>query len=261
MVLETANERRMTADGRGSGRAAVPDMPTDGDVVAYLASLESPQLDDLIESLIAWTHRVVGDSEIVAAREQFFVDNGKVFHDDSVYDTRMSHFFDGFLFERTLAGGSAKPLATPYETFMERLLARGDDVPSDVRRRLGELSSFRHSLFEIGKVQEKSVVIQDLITPAKLTAVARTGETFRGLERKTVFQGFVFELDGKLHLSQGLILHPPKATKIVRRLLKLAQKSDNFTRRGFLCRMASYQVKHLRHRHVDPKALYQTEPR
>lgn len=259
MVLEAANERRVTTEGRG--KTAVPDLRTDGDVVTYLAGLASPQVDDFVESLIAWTHRVVGDAEIVAARDQFYLEYGKVFHDDSVYDARMSYFFDGFLFERTLSGGSAKPLATPYESFMERLLDRGDEVPADVRRRFGELASFRHSLFEIVKVQEKSVVIQDLIMPGKLTAVARAGETFRGLEKKTIFQGFVFQMDDKLHLSHGLVLHPPKATRVLRRLLKLAQKGENFARKTFLCKTASLQVRFLRHRHVDPKTLYLTEPR
>jgi hypothetical protein len=250
VVLETANERRVTAK--------------------QLAALDDPTVDDLIEALIAWTHQAVGDAEIVAARDQFFVENGKVFHDDSVYDARMSYFFDLLLFERALAGGSARPLATPYEQFVKELDDRATGTPGSVPdvllRRAKALGDFRHSLFQILKVDATTVVLQDLINEGKVTATARPGETFRGLEKKTLIQGFLFSLEprGKgpapTYLSQGLILHPAKATRTVRRLLKTAKKSENFARKSFLAKLATLQVRHLRHRHVEPKTIYGDGP-
>lgn len=249
MVLETANERRVTAK--------------------QLAALDDPTVDDLIEALIAWTHQTVGDAEIVAARDQFFLENGKVFHDDSVYDARMSYFFDLLLFERALTGGSARPLTTPYEQFVKELddraaspLSSPGGVPDVVLRRVKALGDFRHSLFQIQKIDTTSVVLQDLISDNKVTAIARPGETFRGLEKKTLIQGFLFSMEprGKgpapTHLSQGLILHPAKATRTIRRLLKTAKKSENFARKSFLAKLATLQVRHLRHRHVEPKTIY-----
>jgi hypothetical protein len=253
VVLETANERRLTSDGVSPTNEA--------EVVARLAKLDESQLDDLIENLIAWTHLVAGDTEIVAAREQFFADNGKVFHDDSVYDARMSYFFDLLLFERALPAGGERQLMTPYERFLQVVEQRGSEISDAVLRRLKVLGDFRHSVFQLLKVDPQTIVLQDLLNDTRVTVSARPGETFRGLERKTLIQGFVFMMGETNHLSHGLILHPAKTTRVVKKLLKQAQKSESFSRKTVLSRLASLQVRHLRHRHVDPKTIYQTEPR
>ena len=84
--METTNERRLTS----SPRTAAPSQPQ---VLAPDAGL-----DDLVEAIVAWTHAAVGNDGVVQASERFHVENGKVFHDDSFYDTRTAYFFDQFVF-------------------------------------------------------------------------------------------------------------------------------------------------------------------
>jgi hypothetical protein len=238
VVLETANEGRLTG---ARARAA--------------AQVTDPGLDDLIETIVAWTHKHVGDAGIVQAAERFYQDNGKVFHDDTFYDTRMSYFFDALVFERPMPAEKA----TPYELFLAQARAGQPPFAPAVIERLTWLGDFRHSLFQIVKLQEKSLTVVDLIGTGKLTVSAKPGETFRGLDKRNLLQGFLFRFGDEQQLSAGLILHPQKVTRVVKRYLKTAQKAGTFSRRAALAKLASVNLRHLRHRHVEPKAIYQNE--
>jgi len=235
------------------------------DPVSHLASLADPSLDDLVEAVIAWTHLVMGESEIVEACGRFYADNGKVFPDDPFYDTRMSYFFDVFVFERPLASPRAAEYglasATPYELFIAHVRDPARGVPPAVVERLARLGGFRHALFQIVKLQERTMVVQDLTRPerARHVVTARAGDTFRGLEKKAIFQGFLFPIGDVDQLSHGLVLHPQRANRIIRRFVRLGQKGENFSRRIALAKLANVQIRHLRHRHVDPKIIYQTD--
>lgn len=241
-----------------------PDNPASALPTQLLREAAPPTVDDLVEAMLAWTNEMVGTDEIVVAKEQFYVDAGKVFHDDTVYDARTSYFFDHFLFERPLpagkgAGASARMPSTPYELFQQMVRAQEGELPQATIQRVTELGDFRHSLYQITRLSERTLVVQDLVTPAKIPCVAKAGETFRGLEKGQMFQGFLFKLGGQTFLSQGLVLHPARAQRLVRAYLKKQQKSGDFSRRALLFKLAHVQIRYLRHRHVDPKTIYAAE--
>ncbi len=257
MVLETANKGRLTAPERrasGASEPVVKERPLE-----YLASLTTAVIDDLVELVISYAHQLAGTAEIVAASERFFVENGKVFHDDTFYDPRMTYFFDHFVFERPLTGGRTGPLATPYEHFLAAIRDQGTTVAPAVMELLNVLRDYRHSLFQIIKLENHRLVLADLLVPGRLTVTARPGESFRGLEKKNIFQGFVFANGDIAQMSPGIILHPQRAARLIKRFLKQSQKVENFSRKITLTRLASLQLRYLRHRHVDPKAIYLAE--
>jgi hypothetical protein len=253
VVLDSANEGRLNTRRAFStpvvdltARPLEPAPPT------------GEPVDDVIEEMITWTHQNAGTAEVVAAREQYFAAFGKVFPDDTFYDARMAYFFDHFLFERPIApaagAGSAMP-ATPYESFAAKVRDGQDGASAHV----AALGGARHSLYRVLKVSERALVVADLITPAKLTATARAGETFRGLEKKALFQGFLYPTPDGMRISHGIIIHPRRVARMIGRYLKRQKKSETFAKRTVLARLAHLQLKYLRHRHVDPKTFYEAE--
>ncbi len=269
MVLETANERRLTPavvtplasypNVASAAEAAGSTQTPRGDLLASLTA--DAGLDDFIEAMVEWSHRMLGTDEIVFAREQFDADTGKVFHDDHFYGVRTSYFFDHFLFERpvpTSRTGNAEPV-TPYSMFLAYVQQHAAKLPPGLAERVASLGAYRHSIFVIQRVSERTLLLQDLLRGDRLTVAAKPNETFRAIEKKTMMQTFVFDHAGTMQLSHGIILHPQKANRVLKRFIKIAKKSETLSTYALFCRCACVQLRHLRHRHVEPKAIYQTE--
>ena len=257
MVLETANERRVISvppTVRSNTQAGSNLWP----LLARLAT-RAANIDDLMEGFIAWTHQTAGTAEVVCSSERFYLDFGKVFHDDSFYSARTSYFFDYLIFERRLSNQAAPTSegATPYQFLLGQLQAQQDALPRLIHEQVLGLGEFRHSLFQILKINEKSMLLQDLLAPAKITVQAKPMETFRGLEKKTILQAFVFPLGSINQLSSGIVLHPQKANRLIKKCIKKARSTDDFSAKSLLSRLATVQIRYLRHRHVSPKLIYQ----
>lgn len=215
---------------------------------------DHPSLDDVVESIIAWAQAAFGTAAIVAAQEQFFANMGKVFTDDSFYDARISYFFDWFLLERSITTDNV----TPYAIAAQQLSQHNIITTPENKYWLDGLGQYRHSLFEIAKVQDTSMVLVDLLQGQKLTVKARKGqESFCALDKKALFQGFVYQFADINHLSHGFVLHPAKVAPILKKHIKVAKKSADFSAYRELCHYASLQLRYLRHRHVEARTIYQ----
>ena len=234
-----------------------------------LAEGAATGLDALVEALISWTQSAVGSHEIITACELFFTQYGKVFHDDTFYDNRMAYFFDHFLFERALSKSflektSLKKLEiwTPYKVFLHHLGGQqGQNVDDSVRQGFHQLQGFRHSLYQVRKLRGSHMVVRDLIQQDTLRLEDEAGYAFVGFDKGDIFQSFVFPATNHYCLSQGVILHPYQAGRIIRRYLRQALKEEAFPRHRALSRLARQHIRHVRHRHVDAKLIYQQEPR
>jgi hypothetical protein len=258
-----ASDARAARNGAPGATAAAPAGPSEATASELLAELRAQanaSLDDLTEAIIGWAQAAFGTGEILTAQEQFFSEMGKSFSDDSFFDARMSYFFDWFVYERPIAGAHGQATyggPTPYAAFCRQVEAKGIELPEATARRLAGLGQFRHSVFEIAKVQETSMIVTDLIQGGKISVTSKGNEIYRGLEKKNIFQGFLFELGDLNHISQGLVLHPQRVAGQIKKRLKVAKKSPEFAAKAELSRLASTQMRHLRHRHVDPKTIYQ----
>ena len=259
-MLETSNKRSLDGKSHNIANHKAGSTVDFWQQISTLAQSRA-SVDDLVELIIDWSHETTGTAEIVAASEQFHTDYGKVFHDDEFYNTRTTYFFDYFIFERKL-----RPIAmisettnglTPFQLFLGKALANSRCLPQSTLGMLETLAKFRHSLFQIQKVAAKTINVIDLLDSAKFTITAKTNETFRGLDKNIIFQAFVFSFDGRHHLSNGLILHPVKANRLIRRHIKLHTKANLGNSSSILAKLASLQIRHLRHRHVHPKLIYQ----
>ena len=258
-MLETSDKRLLSQQNLAAGFESSGLITKMSDRFTNLSD-KITDVDDLLEALIGWTHELVGTAEIVNASERFYLDYGKVFHDDSFYDMRTTYFFDHFIFERKLSVTSARAESvsglTPCQLFMARAHSEGPALPKEVSDTLEAIGNFRHSIFQIQRLSEKNMAIVDLLDSAKLVVQAKPRENFRGLEKKTIFQGFIFNLGNYYCLSSGLVLHPIKANRLIKKQIKLSLKNGT-NHKNILPQLANIQLRHLRHRHVHPKLIYQ----
>ncbi len=223
------------------------------DGMEFLCSEQPETVDDVIEGIVAWLRSELDPGEFVAAKDEFFARFGKVFPEDDCWDPRMSYYLDWFLFARSLPGQDLA--TTPFQTFCNAKLTVA--IPEKNRVLLEALSVCRHSVFQVSKVRDDMMIVTDLIGQSqKITVRPKAGETFKAFLAKDVFQGFLFGSGDAVFLSQGLIVHPRSATKVVLKMIKSAQKVPGFQASAILTRLANLQLRALRHAHVDAKTIY-----
>jgi hypothetical protein len=220
------------------------------------------ELEDLLDGLTIWAHDHYGVGEIVKAREQFQLETGKIFPDDLVHLSRNAYFFDVFIFERSIEKDRSMNghlfAATPYEVFFT-ILEKNPHLKLEVVERLRRIGDFRHSLFSIDRVYPQGLVVKDLISEQKISVVAKAQESFRGLRRSQVIQGFLYRMGDGFQLSPGIILHPPSARKILKQYIRLIQRDHTVSRTKLLAKLAYINIKYIRLKHVDPKITYKSE--
>lgn len=229
----------------------------------FVESESRYSIDEMIEVATLWASELLGQEEVVAAREVFFAQTGKVFYDDSFYDARISYFIEHFLFERPISGAGRTRALTgmiPYQLFISRI---SDDsvVNERIKLVMASLAQVRHSLFKVIKVRSSMLSVEDLLIPQKFGITAKSDETYRAFNVGTIFQGFVFRLPETCHLGSGLIIHPNRAKRLISHHIKLAKKNGSPPEHLLLCKLATLQLRHVRHRHVDAQAIYRNNLR
>jgi len=202
------------------------------------------EVEKYLEQILLWAHKSLGPEPLVQAKEDFYERTGKVFHDDSFFNDRMSYFIDYFIFERQLPShnGSAFDLYQKEDTNHC-------------------IHGVWHSIFSIHKLHDQYLTLRDLISTER-HKIPRSKETsFDGITKKDLFQGFIYNLGPQKTLSRGLIFHPIDSHSSIKKYLKLQQKKSSLDVDQVLIRFAKQHMRHLRHGHVNPKLFYQQDPR
>lgn len=207
-------------------------------------------IDDHLEEVLLWAQKRFGNEEIVQAKEEFFWKMGKVFHDDSFYEQRMNYFLDYFLLERPVREKNELGLMnrTPI------MILEDDETRTTSFPLL--LSGYHHAIFEVKRHLTDSIVIIDLFSGDKFEVSARSNESFKLLQRKQVFQGFIYEVGDKRYLSRGLLFHPDRVIKIIKKTIKTVKKAKDFNPQRLLSNYAKHNLRYLRHSNLDSKRIY-----
>ena len=252
MVLEAESARRLIAPA-----VLCEDFATDpDDPLALLTEHREVNLDMCMEALVLWAQAQFGSDQFVAAREEFDWKSGKVFHDDSFYDTRISYFLDFFVFERPISGAAADGrVETPIQSFMRQPDAR---VPKKVMEVFEELGKARHSFYQVSRPGIRRMQVKDLVSGEKLGVSARTGMTFEGISRSEIFQGFLLPFQSSLRLSVGSVFHSKLANTPIKRRIRAAVKKGvpEHNVRELLMDLAQAQLRLQRQPKADLKQIY-----
>jgi len=241
MVLETQIQRGLAVSSQTALSVPSPARP-----LITSQDLTLSAIDGEFEKILTWAQTHYGEDEFVVAKDEFFWKAGKVFHDDPFYEQRMSYFLDFFLLQRAVQ--KAEQFITPFVNYQAHIQASGAAACG--------LTDFVHSAFQVLRVTDKLLTVNDLFTELKYIIDARPYENFRALNRKDIFQGFIYASGTTFFLSHGVIFHPCKTHKIIKKNLKRQRRGGEFEPVRELALLSRKQLKHLRHAHVDPRRIY-----
>jgi hypothetical protein len=251
MVLDlrkTSSEERDAKLAAAKGAAVAPL----NSVYAEDLHLLPSEIDQFIEDVVSWTERKYGHEEVMAAREEFFWKMGKVFDDDPFFHERMTLFLDFFVFLRPisqLAGTDAE--LTPFVAY--KTIHNPGDTET---RKVAPVSGVHYSIFEVLKVSELQLTVQDCWSKERYIVSSRGDQKFRGINRKDLFQGCLYLRKDDTAISLGCIFHPPESWRVLKKLIKRSAKDAQFDIVKELTAFARINLKCLRHPHVNPKRIY-----
>ena len=208
-------------------------------------------IDAGIELIVDWATEKFGRQQLISAKEEFFWRTGKVFYDDEFFARRMDYFIDFFLFQRLLEGKHPDHSGyTPFEAW-RRLYGEERDAI---------VTGARHSVYRIQRINQKALAVQDLLEKERIQILPRRGESFSGVAKKDLFQGFIYETGAGWYLSRGIFFHPTEAWRPIRRQIKWEKLRQGGDRIRLLSHLAKLQVQQMRHRHLDCKSIYSRRP-
>lgn len=212
-------------------------------------------IDAAIEHLTHWAVEEFGNDELVAARDDFFANFGKVFHDDRFFGSRMSYFTNYYVFERPVKLSDSKnssPIRFYLDTNPERKSA--DEIAA-----VHNVSLCIHGVFQVVKVKKDDAVFENIISKERIPVKLPNSYRMFGLSKNQILQGFVFRTPDGYHPAAGIFSHAEGVEKVIKKAIKKHQKETEFDHLQFLGRLAATQLKSVRMKHVDPKAIYKTE--
>ena len=226
----------------------------------YLSSAEQNiSLTDLSEAIIFWTQEQIGIEEIIQARQEFFTLTGRIFPDDYFYHQRISYFLDFFTFQRPIQGKLREndQANTPFKQFVCSPYFNSQNISEALQKKFYDLANFRHSLFKVSKVKKNCLILKDLFANEKIEiSDPHKKVLFQGLPPGSVYQGFIFTVDEKICLSQGLLLHPPSVSSFITRTVNKLKKNPPFNQMKYLAQLAKLNLNYIRHSKKDAKKIY-----
>jgi hypothetical protein len=204
-------------------------------------------LATVLDRVIAFAAR--DEAETVKAREEWAEKAGRVFDDDSLYEERTTAFLEWYALERELASGKV-----PAERFLaeERL----DDKEGAW---VHALATSHRSLFEVQKVHEGIILLEDLLGGGAFAVTER--RRLPGVEDNEIFEVRLVAnvmTPPELLFTRAFQFHPREARVEIKRQAERARKAGE-ARAETLFRLLRLRLKALRYKHVTADKIYKEE--
>jgi hypothetical protein len=210
-------------------------------------------VDFVSETLLGWFEKKFGNAPIVRAREEFFSQTGNVFPEDQHYSARIAYFLDYFLFSKNLSGIRFEKTLNPNFSDKTVLTLYYQDAVKSLDG-MG-FEGVYHSLFEVIKHQNNSLICKDLFSQEKVVIDARPNNAFNWISAKDIFQAHLYLVGEKAYLGDGIIFHSAKTkSQIVKTVKKFVKaKMDRWP---LYFRLAQLSLRVTAQRGLDPAVLY-----
>lgn len=184
------------------------------------------------------------EQDFIDAKEEFFSNFGKVFHDDPFYKEKMDYFVNYFIFEHPIKNNE-----TIFQIYYKDLCEYNPIWNS--------FYDIRHSLWSIERIDQGSILVKDLILNLFQIIDVSVDQSFVGFKNQDVFQGFILFFKRLCLLKEGIVIHPKKIQNTLNE--KLSSNSFSYNKdhsHKILEHMSMKQTQFLRVRGIDPTDLY-----
>jgi len=204
-------------------------------------------LANALDRVIAFAAR--DEAELVRAREEWAERAGRVFDDDALYEERTTAFLEWYALERPLPSGKV-----PAERFLAE-----ERLEENEGAWVHALATTHRSLFEVGKVHEGVILLEDLLGGGAFAVTER--RRLPGLEEQEIFEARLVAnvvTPPELLFTRAFQFHPREARSELARQAERARKA-NEPRAETLFRLLRLRLKALRYKHVTADKIYREE--
>lgn len=179
--------------------------------------------------------------EFTVAKSDFFDNSGVLDEQSPTYTVRIQQFLDWFFFSRQL---SDFRLAPSHCVFMLPDL-RWSETEVEI---VSSFKDVRHSLFDIIKVKEGVITIEDLLVKQKVDI--QLGIQAKLFSKGQLFEGRLLNKDKESLLLKGRCFHPEEARPFLVEQIKRYRKDPDLDREQLF--LATLKMRYLSERY--PKA-------
>jgi hypothetical protein len=221
--------------------------------------LEIETINQQIEFLIEWAVSKYGQEAFVTAKEEFYLLAGKFFYDEPNYHDRSHYFMDYFLLDRQITDHTSQiKNDAPYFEYINSDDFALAKISPRIKNSMLDIRDFRHSIFSVKNSSLSHLVLIDLLTKEKINVEPMKGQIFHGLEKGQIFQSFVYNWNGKLLLSKGIVLHPSQSWPVILKWCKILRNSQTNQIIAAKLKLAKVQIESLIRKPQAVKNFYKS---
>lgn len=199
------------------------------------------------EQVVGFASQGELETEIRAARAEYFAETGEVREDEPGFEARIEAFTEWYVLDRPVASANR----TPLELFLaSQRAALGTD---DVAIFEGFRQSFR-GLFEFLKVNKEHLIVRDLATGAKLGIFER--RTPVGMTKGSILDARIINFGGEQVFTRSILYHPLAVRKLILAETKALKGQDRAAQDALLRKLSIARLRCDRYHRVDVERLY-----
>ena len=211
--------------------------PADAAAGALIGKL----LDEVIDRYASGRHV----AEVVAAREAWLEQAGRVYDDEPSYDARMAAFHEWFVLHRPDAGG-----AVPAERFLGE---EGKRLGPAAAACLRALCRAQWSLFEVVDAADATLALCDRWGGGSYEVTLE--RDLPGLERGDLFEARVVGVDASVRFTRAFLFHVREAAEAIGRHIQVARRRGD-AKETVLFRLAAVRLRCDRYHNIAPLKIY-----
>jgi hypothetical protein len=204
-------------------------------------------LANALDRVIAFAAR--DEAETVKAKEEWSEKAGRVFDDDPLYEERTTAFLEWYALERELPSGKV-----PAERFLAE-----ETLDDKEGAWVHALATSHRSLFEVQKVHEGIILLDDLLSGGSFAVTER--RRLPGIEDNEILEARLVAnvvTPPELLFTRAFQFHPREARTELKRQAERARKAGE-PRSETLFRFLRLRLKALRYKHVTADKIYKEE--
>jgi len=190
--------------------------------------------------------------EVYQAKKDYFDNLGVISEDDPDYENQMDVFMGWYLFDRPLEKHDLPPVFLYYRKNASTFSPEDEEV-------FKALTFTKHSVFELSKHKDTSLVVRDLSNKEKYDV--QDLEFRAGFSKGDVFEARLIP-DGKNYVfANGFCFHPKEAFKFIESQMKKIRADDVAQRTKLLLKLGHMRNKQRRFPHIDVQHIYTLTPK